>query len=174
MILVVCAYCVAYAMAVWYLDNVWPWQYGIPKEPLFFMRVYRNKTVAVRHVSLKAYPGDVTVLLGRNGAGKTTLLRLITGLDQATEGSVYVGGFNVALETDAARHSMGFCPQENVLFMGAHGPRAPAILRQGARFHSGKRLFWRQFGLRHAEMFVRKDSLQRPHSHHCDNLPGAG
>ncbi|XP_077517749.1 phospholipid-transporting ATPase ABCA3-like [Amblyomma americanum] len=80
--------------------------------------MYHNQTVAVRHVSLKAYPGDVTVLLGRNGAGKTTLLRLITGLEQATEGCVYVAGFDVALDTDAARRSMGFCPQENVLFMG--------------------------------------------------------
>ncbi|KAK8778291.1 hypothetical protein V5799_020368 [Amblyomma americanum] len=118
MSLVVCAYCVVYAIVVWYLDNVWPWQYGIPKEPLFFAKMYHNQTVAVRHVSLKAYPGDVTVLLGRNGAGKTTLLRLITGLEQATEGCVYVAGFDVALDTDAARRSMGFCPQENVLFMG--------------------------------------------------------
>ncbi|XP_075741902.1 phospholipid-transporting ATPase ABCA3-like [Rhipicephalus microplus] len=164
MTLVVCCYCVVYGMFVWYLHNVWPWQYGIPKDPLFFIKrsywfysrrkqvtisesttdsaepdapiegvgdrtnpgivlndvtkVYHNQTVAVRHVSLKAYPGDVTVLLGRNGAGKTTLLRLITGLEQATEGCVYVAGFDVALETDSARRSMGFCPQENVLFLG--------------------------------------------------------
>ncbi|XP_077519988.1 phospholipid-transporting ATPase ABCA3-like [Amblyomma americanum] len=39
MSLVVCAYCVVYAIVVWYLDNVWPWQYGIPKEPLFFAKM---------------------------------------------------------------------------------------------------------------------------------------
>lgn len=74
--------------------------------------------MAVRHVCLQAYPGDVTVLLGRNGAGKTTLLRLITGLEQATEGTVIVGGHDVATDTDSARRSMGFCPQENILFPG--------------------------------------------------------
>ncbi|XP_049522375.1 phospholipid-transporting ATPase ABCA7 [Dermacentor silvarum] len=162
MLCVVLSYCVFYGVLVWYLDNVWPWQYGIPKEPFFFAKVrywypkapqnfqhqrkdateasvplesvgdrdnpgivldnvtkiYQGRTVALRRVSLKAYPGDVTVLLGRNGAGKTTLLRLITGLEQASAGSVYVAGHNVALNTDAARRSMGFCPQENILFLG--------------------------------------------------------
>ncbi|KAH7969138.1 hypothetical protein HPB52_015009 [Rhipicephalus sanguineus] len=162
MLCVVLGYCVLYAVLVWYLDNVWPWQYGIPKEPLFFAKVsywypkapsnlqyqrkdateasipresigdrnnpgivldnvtkvYSKNTVALYRVSLKAYPGDVTVLLGRNGAGKTTLLRLITGLEQASAGSVYVAGHDAALDTDAARRSMGFCPQENVLFLG--------------------------------------------------------
>ncbi|KAH8024624.1 hypothetical protein HPB51_000064 [Rhipicephalus microplus] len=162
MFCVVLGYCVLYAVLVWYLDNVWPWQYGIPKEPLFFNRgsywhpkapihsqyqrkdgteagiplesvgdrnnpgivldnvtkVYPKNTVALYRVSLKAYPGDVTVLLGRNGAGKTTLLRLITGLEEASAGSVCVAGHDVALDTDAARRSMGFCPQENILFLG--------------------------------------------------------
>ncbi|KAL1427580.1 hypothetical protein MTO96_017279 [Rhipicephalus appendiculatus] len=146
MMCVILGYCVLYTVLVWYLDNVWPWQYGIPKEPLFFAKVsywypkapsnmqsqrkdtadasiplesvYSKNTVALYRVSLKAYPGDVTVLLGRNGAGKTTLLRLITGLEQASSGSVYVAGHDAALDTDAARRSMGFCPQENVLFLG--------------------------------------------------------
>lgn len=86
----------------------------IPSE-----QVYPRPTmVAVHRVSLKAYPGDVTVLLGRNGAGKTTLLRLITGLEEATAGNVLVAGHDVATETEAARRSMGFCPQENILFLG--------------------------------------------------------
>ncbi|KAL3249762.1 hypothetical protein MRX96_055956 [Rhipicephalus microplus] len=141
MFCVVLGYCVLYAVLVWYLDNVWPWQYGIPKEPLFFTRgsywhpkaprnsqyqkegrhrseSTRRIPVALYRVSLKAYPGDVTVLLGRNGAGKTTLLRLITGLQEASAGSVCVAGHDVALDTDAARRSMGFCPQENILFLG--------------------------------------------------------
>ncbi|CAN7938301.1 unnamed protein product, partial [Ixodes hexagonus] len=83
--------------------------------PLF--QVYK-RLVAVRRLSLQAFPGDVTVLLGRNGAGKTTLLRLITGMEQATEGMVLVAGHDVATDTDSARRSMGFCPQENILFAG--------------------------------------------------------
>ncbi|KAG0443993.1 hypothetical protein HPB47_014306 [Ixodes persulcatus] len=125
MVVVVSIYCLIYALFVWYLDNVWPWQYGIPKEPLFCFKwrywqppsFHSMKTEACSdspdsgvlveaqnmrslpgielHNVTKAYPGDVTVLLGRNGAGKTTLLRLITGLEQATEGTVIVGGHDV-------------------------------------------------------------------------------
>lgn len=29
---------VVYALLLWYLDNVWPFQYGIPKHPLFFLQ----------------------------------------------------------------------------------------------------------------------------------------
>ncbi|CAN8002787.1 unnamed protein product, partial [Ixodes pacificus] len=39
MVVVVFIYCLIYALFVWYLDNVWPWQYGIPKEPLFCFKV---------------------------------------------------------------------------------------------------------------------------------------
>lgn len=27
-----------YALLLWYLDNIWPFQYGIPKHPLFFLQ----------------------------------------------------------------------------------------------------------------------------------------
>lgn len=38
-LLAVLVYCFVCASLVWYLDNVWPWQYGIPKTPLFFIKV---------------------------------------------------------------------------------------------------------------------------------------
>jgi len=38
---------------------------------------------AVWDVSLRVWPGQLTVLLGRNGAGKTTTLRAISGLNRA-------------------------------------------------------------------------------------------
>uniref|UniRef100_A0A131Y9J2 ATP-binding cassette, subfamily A (ABC1), member 3 n=1 Tax=Rhipicephalus appendiculatus TaxID=34631 RepID=A0A131Y9J2_RHIAP len=41
-----------YALLLWYLDNVWPFQYGIPKHPLFFLQII---DVASRITQRKCY-----------------------------------------------------------------------------------------------------------------------
>ncbi len=48
--------------------------------------------VAVRDVSLVVRPGEFVALLGPSGCGKSTLLRIITGLNQATSGTVLYRG----------------------------------------------------------------------------------
>ena len=40
--------------------------------------------------------GSLTALLGRNGSGKSTLLRAIAGLNRRYEGTITVGGLDVA------------------------------------------------------------------------------
>src|SRR5437867_3613391 len=47
---------------------------------------------AVDRVSFTTQEGEFLVLLGPSGCGKTTLLRMIAGLEQPTEGDVYIGG----------------------------------------------------------------------------------
>src|SRR6476659_5629729 len=53
-----------------------------------------GSVVAVSDVSFDVMPG-ITGLLGPNGAGKTTLLRMMTGLADASIGSVTVFGEHV-------------------------------------------------------------------------------
>ncbi|HKB38028.1 MAG TPA: ATP-binding cassette domain-containing protein, partial [Gemmataceae bacterium] len=43
-------------------------------------------------LSLDVPEGEFLALMGPSGSGKTTLLNLIAGLDQPTEGEVWVGG----------------------------------------------------------------------------------
>ena len=50
-----------------------------------------GSVVAVSDVSFDVFPG-ITGLLGPNGAGKTTLLRMMTGLAEASRGTVTVFG----------------------------------------------------------------------------------
>jgi len=47
---------------------------------------------AVDHVTFRAYPGELVLLLGPSGSGKTTLLSLIGGLLHPTSGSIHVAG----------------------------------------------------------------------------------
>jgi len=50
-----------------------------------------GKTVVLDHVDLKIDAKEYFVLLGPSGSGKTTLLRLIAGLEDVTDGAIYIG-----------------------------------------------------------------------------------
>ncbi|MEM6940239.1 MAG: ABC transporter ATP-binding protein [Pseudomonadota bacterium] len=62
-----------------------------------------GKDVAVDDISMTIPDGAFVVLLGPTGAGKTTTLRLISGLEKADTGEVWIDGRNVAAETPAQR-----------------------------------------------------------------------
>ena len=56
----------------------------------------------LRDIDLTLYPGDTCALIGPSGSGKTTLLGLCAGLDDATSGTVRLGGQALeALDQDA-------------------------------------------------------------------------
>jgi len=59
----------------------------------------------LKGVSLKAYPGKVTALVGDNGAGKSTLIKGLAGVQPYDSGTVKFDGNEVVLHTprDAAR-----------------------------------------------------------------------
>ena len=58
---------------------------------------------AVNDVSLEVYPGKMTAIVGRSGSGKTTLLNLIAGLDDPTEGDVWIDGQKLTEMDNQAR-----------------------------------------------------------------------
>jgi sn-glycerol 3-phosphate transport system ATP-binding protein len=68
-----------------------------------------NAVTAVDRVSFRAEKGKFVVLLGPSGCGKSTLLRLIAGLEDVTEGSIFIEGRDVtALDPTRRRISMVF------------------------------------------------------------------
>jgi multiple sugar transport system ATP-binding protein len=46
---------------------------------------------AVKKMNLEARDGEFVVLVGPSGCGKTTTLRMIAGLEEVTEGEIYIG-----------------------------------------------------------------------------------
>src|SRR5262245_14286872 len=51
--------------------------------------------VAVNSFSLDVATGELICLLGPSGCGKTTLLRMIAGLEDVTDGRIYIGNDEV-------------------------------------------------------------------------------
>jgi peptide/nickel transport system ATP-binding protein len=52
----------------------------------------RTKTLAVDHVDMNLYEGEVVSIVGESGSGKTTLAKMLLGLINETEGEVYFQG----------------------------------------------------------------------------------
>ena len=52
----------------------------------------RQKTLAVDHVDIDLYEGEVVSIVGESGSGKTTLAKLLLGLIKLTDGEIYFQG----------------------------------------------------------------------------------
>lgn len=57
---------------------------------------YPSGQHALQHVNLKIDDGDFVFVVGASGAGKSTLIKLILKELSATEGEVYVNGYNLS------------------------------------------------------------------------------
>uniref|UniRef100_A0A672M6Q8 P-type phospholipid transporter n=1 Tax=Sinocyclocheilus grahami TaxID=75366 RepID=A0A672M6Q8_SINGR len=153
---------VIYALATWYIEAVFPGQYGIPR-PWYFIfqlnywggvplevglpvpptprdepddrieaeptnlilgvairnlvKIYKKGAkLAVNHLNIRFFEGQITSFLGHNGAGKTTTMSILTGLFPPSAGTIYVKGMDIRTDMDLIRRTLGVCPQHNVLF----------------------------------------------------------
>ena len=70
------------------------------KEVLKKYGVGEGTQLAVDHVSFTIDEGEFVVILGQSGAGKSTVLNMLGGMDQPTEGTVKVAGYEVSAMND--------------------------------------------------------------------------
>ena len=54
-------------------------------------KTYDNKKTVINNVDLEIKDKEFVVLVGASGCGKSTLLRMIAGLEDITEGEIYIG-----------------------------------------------------------------------------------
>ena len=62
---------------------------------------------ANRDICFDVKKGEVHTLLGENGAGKSTLMNVLVGLYQPSEGSIYLRGEKVHIESPAQAVRLG-------------------------------------------------------------------
>jgi len=75
---------------------------------------------ALSNITLSAFPGEMTAIIGGTGSGKSTLINLITRFYDVESGSVLVDGVDVReMSQKALRAKIGFVPQNTVLFSGS-------------------------------------------------------
>ena len=70
---------------------------------------------AVSNVSLEIEDGEFIVLLGPSGCGKTTTMRLISGLEEITDGEIYIGD-KLVNEVDPRKRDVSMVFQNYSLF----------------------------------------------------------
>src|SRR5215472_11622249 len=58
---------------------------------------------ALRGIDLRVLPGEFVALRGRSGSGKTTLLNILIGLDNPTQGQVFILERNLATLNESQR-----------------------------------------------------------------------
>jgi putative ABC transport system ATP-binding protein len=73
-------------------------------EPLIYLKgvskIYHTdagRFIALKSVDLQISKGEFVSIVGKSGSGKTTLINLITGIDQPSEGEIYINNTAVHL-----------------------------------------------------------------------------
>ena len=74
-----------------------------------------GEVTAVDHLDLAIEDGEFMVLLGPSGCGKTTALRMIAGLEDITEGSLYLGD-QVVNDVDPSKRDISMVFQSYALY----------------------------------------------------------
>lgn len=89
-------------------------------EPILEMRditKYYGSLKANDHINLKLNQGQILAVIGENGAGKSTLMKILYGLEQATEGEIYLYGKKVNIKSshEAMKYHIGMVQQHFML-----------------------------------------------------------
>lgn len=78
-----------------------------------------GEEIVLDGIDLQVYQGEVLVVLGPSGCGKSTLLRCLNGLEQCTEGQIFLDGKPLAADGRAGtlqRQKIGMVFQSYDLF----------------------------------------------------------
>lgn len=80
---------------------------------------YGTRGAALKDINFSIQPGQKVAFVGTSGSGKTTMTKLLMKFYKAEKGSITVDGMNISdIDTEFYRDSIGYVPQEVLLFSG--------------------------------------------------------
>ena len=80
---------------------------------------YVENTPVLKHVNLRARPGQTVALIGPTGAGKTTIVNLLTRFYEIDNGRISIDGQDIReIRKDDLRRQLGIVLQDTFLFSG--------------------------------------------------------
>lgn len=127
-------------------------QPALEVDAVRFAYPLRPDVEVLRDVSFRVEPGEMVALVGPSGAGKSTVFDLLQRFNDPLNGSIRLGGPDLrALRLADVRKTMGYVPQEAVLFAGTIGEN----LRYGVSTASDAEM-WQALLLASADGFVRE------------------
>lgn len=79
-----------------------------------------GRTEVLKDISLEIADGEFAVILGTSGSGKSTLMNVLSGLEKADSGNVFVNGENLSVKNESEltkfrRENIGFVFQQYYL-----------------------------------------------------------
>lgn len=97
-------------------------------------KVYSGEVEAISSIDLEIDAGELCVLVGPSGCGKSTLLRIVAGLDEVTEGEIYIGGRRVN-DLEPAERDISMVFQSYALYphMSVRGNMAYGLKNRGQK-----------------------------------------
>ena len=80
-------------------------------------KIYPTGVAANKNVDFSIKKGEIHALMGENGAGKSTLMKVLFGLEQPEEGSIFLNGNKISLASPnvAIKYGIGMVHQHFML-----------------------------------------------------------
>ncbi len=86
-------------------------------EVIDFSKKYRNNPdYSARHITFTVSAGEVVGLIGSNGAGKSTIIKSVIGVLPFSEGTIRIGGYDIAKESEKAKRLIGYVPDDHSVY----------------------------------------------------------
>ena len=84
-------------------------------------KVFGSKFVAVDGLDFEVRKGEIVGFVGQNGAGKTTTIKMMTGILEATEGTIEINGYDIQKQSMEAKMSIAYVADNPDMFLKLTG-----------------------------------------------------